>query len=799
MSDNEVFDDHDVSTSESSLRCQQLLDGFRPAALLLAVIYALLALDHALSEPKLAGVLMPVAGVTAVFFLVMRVLLWRWPKAVDYVRWMVVVGIGLVFGNSWLQLFLTRNPRQTTHFMLLMIGSGFLLYFDAWMAAVLVLSLGGWGAALGLVGGGPDWQHFGLALLSAAGLGVVIYLTRKRGFRRMEHLRKRDRARTAMLEAHALRLETLFSVGRRIHSSLDLDTLLDQIVNDLKDRFGYDFACIFLVDPGEQYLVLRAGTGDAGAYLKASDYRMEIGVRGLIGWATAHREVIMVNDVNRDDRYHQVALLADTRSEMVLPLQSGNTLIGVLDLQSSRPDAFDQEDLTTFSLLADHLATAIQNASRYEVERSRRRLIEKLYEVGRALSKTLDLREVLDLILGNLADIVLYDRGSVMLERERALDIVAARGFPEESQPLNIRVSIKDQDVYQTLKRTQMPLIVPEVLEREDWQHLDTLPQARSWVGLPLINADEEIIGMVSLVRETPNPFDEDEVAQATAFSSQAAIALQNARLYQQLSAAYRQLARLDRAKSDFIALASHELRTPLTLMLGYGQMLLYEPEVRENPVILKMVDALVEGSERLQEVVERMMDVAQIESENLQLRFTTIEPELLVEDAITEFVGAVEQRDLSMGVEDLSDLPAIEGDPSALRKVFQHVVSNAIKYTPKGGCVSISGRSVRPDYRDLGEEGIEFVVSDTGIGIDPGHHEQIFDKFYQTGEVTLHSSGETKFKGGGPGLGLAIVKGIVEAHQGAVWVESPGYDEDVCPGTDVHIVLPVRQAMGEF
>ncbi len=799
MPDDGTSTGGDASDSCLSPSCQQLLDGFRPATLILALLFVLFAWDHALSDPEVARVMVPVASVTAALFLAMRILLWRWPQSERYARWMIVTAILLVFGNSWLHLYLTQDPIQTTHFLLAMIGAGFLLCSDLVMGAILALNLVGWFVVAWIAGGGPDWRHFGLAMLSAAGLALVIYLTRKRGFRRFDQLRARDQLRAAMLERHAQRLETLFAVGRRIHSSLDLDTLLDQIVHDLTDRFAIDFACIFLVDPGGQYLVLRAGTGDAGGYLKGSNYRMEIGVRGLIGWATQHREAVMVNDVAEDARYHQVALLADTRSEMVLPLESGDDLIGVLDIQANQPGAFDEEDLTTFSLLAGHLATAIQNASRYEVERSRRRLTENLYEVGRALSKTLDLHEVLDLILGNLADIVHYDRGSVLLEREDALDIVAARGFPEESRPLAIRVSIKDQDVYQTLKQTQVPLIVPEVLEREDWEHINSLPQARSWVGLPLINADDAIIGMVSLVRETPDPFDEDEVAQGTAFASQAAIALQNARLYQQLSAAYRQLARLDRAKSDFIALASHELRTPLTLMLGYGQMLLYESGVRQNPLVLRMVNALVEGSVRLQEVVERMMDVAQIESENLQLRFAVLKPLSLVEEVATGFDAALEERDLSMEVDDLSALPAIEGDRAALRKVFQHVISNAIKYTPAGGRVHISGRIVPAGYHDLGDAGVEFVVSDTGIGIDPSHHEQIFDKFYQTGEVTLHSSGETKFKGGGPGLGLAIVKGIVEAHQGAVWVESAGYDEEGCPGTDVHIVLPERQRVNEF
>jgi signal transduction histidine kinase len=120
--------------------------------------------------------------------------------------------------------------------------------------------------------------------------------------------------------------------------------------------------------------------------------------------------------------------------------------------------------------------------------------------------------------------------------------------------------------------------------------------------------------------------------------------------------------------------------------------------------------------------------------------------------------------------------------------------VVNAIKYTPDGGSISILGRQLEVNPADLPRGGVEVVISDTGIGIDPRYQELIFAKFYQTGELSLHSSGKTKFKGGGPGLGLAIAKGIVEAHQGKIWVESPGYDEATCPGSQFHVILPLKQ-----
>jgi len=123
-------------------------------------------------------------------------------------------------------------------------------------------------------------------------------------------------------------------------------------------------------------------------------------------------------------------------------------------------------------------------------------------------------------------------------------------------------------------------------------------------------------------------------------------------------------------------------------------------------------------------------------------------------------------------------------GDPERLFQALRNILTNAIKYTPDGGKITVDGRQL-PGF-------IEITVADTGIGIDETYHEQIFHKFGRLGDVQLHSSGKTKFKGGGPGLGLPITKGLIEAHGGTIWVESPGYNEETCPGSTFHVILPI-------
>ena len=123
--------------------------------------------------------------------------------------------------------------------------------------------------------------------------------------------------------------------------------------------------------------------------------------------------------------------------------------------------------------------------------------------------------------------------------------------------------------------------------------------------------------------------------------------------------------------------------------------------------------------------------------------------------------------------------------DPPRITQAIRNIINNAVKYTPDGGRISISGRTL-PGL-------IEVTITDTGIGISLEDQTVIFEKFGQLGRVDLHSSGKTKFKGGGPGLGLPIARGILEAHGGSIWVELEGYDEEECPGTTFHVLIPIR------
>jgi signal transduction histidine kinase len=236
----------------------------------------------------------------------------------------------------------------------------------------------------------------------------------------------------------------------------------------------------------------------------------------------------------------------------------------------------------------------------------------------------------------------------------------------------------------------------------------------------------------------------------------------------------------------------SHELRTPLTLLRGYGQMLSEETTIKSSGALTTMVNGILAGADRLHAIIDSMLDVAKIENRVLELTYTSFSLQALIRLVREDLRTALTERHLTVE-EDLKALPHVEADLDASRKMFTELVGNAIKYTPDGGRITITGR-VLPTGEVLTEDSVEIVISDTGIGIEPQVQELIFAKFYRTGPVATYSSSKTRFMGGGPGLGLSIAKGIAEAHGGIIWAESPGYDEQLCPGSQFHVILPLRK-----
>ncbi|MBN1283835.1 MAG: HAMP domain-containing histidine kinase [Anaerolineae bacterium] len=257
------------------------------------------------------------------------------------------------------------------------------------------------------------------------------------------------------------------------------------------------------------------------------------------------------------------------------------------------------------------------------------------------------------------------------------------------------------------------------------------------------------------------------------------------------LEKAKNNLLRLDKRKSDFIAVAAHELKTPLTLIEGYNNMLNAQFPADKHPDVALLMDGIAKGAGRLREIIQDMIDVSMIDMSLIKLHFQPVWIQRLIDAVQFDLREKLQMRRIDLIVErdKIPTLPTY-ADPERLYQVFSKIVSNAIKYTPDGGVITVSANEL-PGFVDV-------TVTDNGIGIEPEKLTLIFEKFSSQTEVANHSSGKVKFKGSGPGLGLAIAKGLVEAHGGTIWAESEGYDEERCPGSTFHIMVPVRSAPSE-
>lgn len=267
-------------------------------------------------------------------------------------------------------------------------------------------------------------------------------------------------------------------------------------------------------------------------------------------------------------------------------------------------------------------------------------------------------------------------------------------------------------------------------------------------------------------------------------------------RLVDRLEEKIAALTRSDEMKSRFIAIAAHELRTPVTISRGYLDILLAPngPLSKADPSAQAMLEGISSGVNRMHEIVQDMLDVTRIEAKTLELKIAPVRLAEVADKAVALHRDNAEGRSLMVTLQPMDQLPIIWGDGDRIQQMLTHLINNAIKFTPDGGRITVSGRVVSREGRDTMPDGrfVEIVVADSGVGIDPSEQDHIFDQFYEVRDPSLHSTSKTDFMGGGAGLGLAITRGVAEAHGGSIWVESDGYDPERCPGSRFHVMLPV-------
>jgi len=282
---------------------------------------------------------------------------------------------------------------------------------------------------------------------------------------------------------------------------------------------------------------------------------------------------------------------------------------------------------------------------------------------------------------------------------------------------------------------------------------------------------------------------DPEILAEARTAYSQEIVERLEAKI-RQLERAYTDLKRLDRMKEAFIQLTSHELRTPLTVIYGYGRLLQESPVVarvaQEDEEFASLIDTLVEGIDRMAAVINEILLVSRIASGRVELVVNPVNIGALIEEVVADYASASAQRRQQVIVDAVD--ARIYADRDLLALALANLLGNAIKYTPDGGTITLRAML-------HGDQAL-ITVQDTGIGIDKADQALIFESFYTAGDTQLHASSKVAFRGGGLGLGLAICAEIVKAHDGRIWVDSPGRDEQRLPGSVFSIALPTRSKL---
>ena len=566
-------------------------------------------------------------------------------------------------------------------------------------------------------------------------------------------------------------------------STFDLQTVLDTLTKSAARLCHADKANIARVKGDAfQFVAFSGFEAEYREYMKGlQTNRVDRG--SITGRTVLEGRIVHVPDVLADPEFtwFEAQKRGGFRTGLGVPLLRERTPIGVFFLTRNKVDPFTQPQIELVTSFADQAVIAIENTRLFEEVQARNRDLTALSEVGRAVSLTLDLKVVLKTIVDRAVELSATDGGSIFYYREEvgAFELGETSGFDEEvvARFRNLDILASETGLGEAIAKRQ-PLQIPDVSTRARNPLRDAALEAglRAALIVPLIGA-EGPLGALVLRRRHSGEFSETVISLMQAFADQSAIALENARLFEEIARKSRELEVASQHKSQFVANMSHELRTPLAAMLGYAE-LLRDGMFGELPEkSIRIIERVQANGKHLLGLINTVLDISKIESGQFKLSLVEYSLDSMVETVRVATESLASAKKLSFRTDVVKGLPYGLGDEPRLTQVLLNLVGNAIKFTDAGEvCISADAKNG------------SFVVSvsDTGPGIPYEERERIFDKFHQV------DSTSTKTKGG-TGLGLAIAKEIIEMHGGRISVESI-----VGRGSTFRMELPVRaQASG--
>ena len=375
------------------------------------------------------------------------------------------------------------------------------------------------------------------------------------------------------------------------------------------------------------------------------------------------------------------------------------------------------------------------------------------------------------------------DAGAIFEYDEAAEEfhLRASENFPKEfievARPMPLR---KGEGAVGRLALTLEPVQIPDIAAPDAYESRlrDILLRLdhRALLAVPLLREDH-ILGGLVVNRRAPGEFSADVVDLLTTFATQSALAIQNARLFQEIERKSRELEVASQHKSEFLASMSHELRTPLNAIIGFSDVLLQGMFGETNEKQTEYLRDILASGQHLLSLINDILDLSKIEAGRMELDLAAFDLPSAIDDALLLMRERASRRGITLERHVDERLDEIRADQRKVKQVLLNLLSNAVKFTPEGG---------RIDVRAVPVDGtVEISVTDTGIGIAPEDHDAVFEEFRQVGKAEK--------KAEGTGLGLALCRKFVELHGGRIWVKS-----QIGQGSTFTFTVPVPRSESE-
>ncbi len=553
--------------------------------------------------------------------------------------------------------------------------------------------------------------------------------------------------------------ELLTRVSRVINSSLEPERVLDLVLREAVDIMRATSGSLVLIDPHTQLLEIEVAIGLSP---KARQLKLAIG-RGVTGWVAKTGQPLRVPDVRADPRY--VSVRKDVRSELAVPMILEGQLIGVLNVDSTRKNAFSVADEELLAALANQAAQVIHNSWLYQAVAHNSRQLEALFRVAQSIIATLDLEEILRRVTADACELMQTKVCSLMLfnaERDE-LEVRACHGASDDylsKRPLPVNESIIGSVV-----RRRKPIQVYNVQEYGVSQHIELARKNGlvSLLSVPILFGSS-IIGALNVYSAVPYRYSKQDINLLSTLANLAGIAIANARLHEKVVVVEEQLRHNERLSTLGLLAAeiAHEIRNPLTVMKMLFHSLdlkfaVEDPRARDAEIVAEKMD-------HLNRIVDQLLSY----SRSTEPRMEPIDLNELLRDVLLLTRRKLQQQHVALETDFAGNLPKLCCDRGQIEQACLNLILNATEAMPHGGTLTISTSHPPGDFSILS-------FRDTGTGMTHEQQAQLFEPFLTN-------------KTRGTGLGLAIVRKIVvDAHRGRIEVESmPG------KGTTFRVLMPV-------